>query len=157
MGLRSELFRGDRRLEAAAVSDPAHIILGASGPHVQKIQTALILLDGATIPDDELLRTFYGASTAGAVLNYKRKRNIINRSYQTQADNIVGKMTMASLDSEMLKRPPAEPVQIKPLSYHRVAPPLPLPVAALLDGASHFGLNFAIGAKDILAAAATPP
>src|SRR3984893_9803493 len=114
MGLRSELFRGDRRLEAAAVSDPAHIILGASGPHVQKIQTALILLDGATIPDDELLRTFYGASTAGAVLAYKRKRNIVNRSYQTQADNIVGKMTMASLDGEMVKKEPlaSEPTRI---------------------------------------------
>jgi hypothetical protein len=42
MGLQSELFRGDQRLEAAAVSDPGHIMLGASGPHVQKIQTALI-------------------------------------------------------------------------------------------------------------------
>jgi hypothetical protein len=157
MGLQSELFRGHPRLEAAAVSDPAHIKLGASGPHVRKIQTALILLDGATIADEELLRAFYGASTADAVLNYKRKRNIINRSYQTQADNIVGKMTMASLDSELLKRPPAEPVQIKPLSYYRTTPPLPRSVAALLDGTPHFGLNFAIGAQQIAAATATPP
>src|SRR5262249_23232676 len=36
------------------------------------------------------------------VLAYKQKRNIVNRSYQTQADNIVGKMTMAALDLEML-------------------------------------------------------
>jgi hypothetical protein len=37
-------------------------------------------------------------------LSYKKKRNIINRSYQTQADNIVGKMTIASLDNEMMAR-----------------------------------------------------
>src|SRR5262245_18643035 len=100
--LRSKLFHGDPNLEAAAVANPAHIMLGASGPHVRKIQTALMLVDGAAISADEVQRTFYGASTAAAVLAYKQKRNIINRSYQTHADNIVGKMTTASLDSEML-------------------------------------------------------
>ena len=104
MGLQSRLFRGDPKLEAAAVSDPAHIAFGASGPHVSKIQTALILLDGAVVDADEMRRTFYGDSTAGAVLAYKRKRDIVNRSYQTQPDNIVGKMTMASFDDEMQKR-----------------------------------------------------
>ena len=54
MGLQSKLFRGDPKLEAAAVSDPAHIMLGASGEHVHKIQTALILLDGAAISADEV-------------------------------------------------------------------------------------------------------
>jgi peptidoglycan hydrolase-like protein with peptidoglycan-binding domain len=92
-----------RRLEAAAVSDPAHIVPGATGSHVRKIQTALFVLDDAAIADGELRRTFYGPSTADAVLAYKQKRNIINRSYQTQADNIVGKMTIASLDDEMHK------------------------------------------------------
>jgi hypothetical protein len=67
MGLQSKLFCGDPKLEAAAVSDPAHIMLGASGPHVQKIQTALILLDGAAISAEEVQRTFYGTSTAAAV------------------------------------------------------------------------------------------
>ena len=130
MSLQSKLFRGDPKLEAAAVSDPAHITLGASGPHVQKIQTALILLDGAAISTDAI----YGSSTASAVLAYKQKRNIINRSYQTQADNIVGKMTMASLDAEMLKLearpppvpppvPPLGPVRIRPLSHSRLSPP----------------------------------
>jgi hypothetical protein len=157
MGLQSQLFRGDPQLEAAAVSDPAHIMPGASGPHVQKIQAALLLLDGAPIAEDELLRTFYGSSTADAVLNYKRKRNIINRSYQTQADNIVGKMTMANLDGEMLTQPPAQPVQIKPLSPHRTIRPLPHLVAELLDGTPHFGLNFAIGANQLVAATAAPP
>jgi hypothetical protein len=45
--LRSQLFRGDPKLEAAAVSDPAHVLPGAAGSHVGKIQLALILLDAA--------------------------------------------------------------------------------------------------------------
>jgi hypothetical protein len=40
MALQSKLFRGDQKLEDAAVSDPAHIFQGASGPHVGKIQQA---------------------------------------------------------------------------------------------------------------------
>jgi hypothetical protein len=37
------------------------------------------------------------------VLAFKRRRKIINFSYQTQEDNIVGKMTIAALDREMEK------------------------------------------------------
>jgi hypothetical protein len=69
----------------------------------------LIQLDGTVISSDELQNAVYGPSTANAVLAYKQKRNIINRSYQTKADNIVGIMTMASLDSEMLKREQPKP------------------------------------------------
>jgi hypothetical protein len=71
-------------------------------------------LDAAVIADSELDSLTYGDSTARAVLAYKRKRNIVNRSYQTQADNIVGKMTMASLDGEMVKKEPlaSEPTRI---------------------------------------------
>jgi hypothetical protein len=54
------------------------------------------------IDQQELALKRYGPSTAKAVLFYKKKRNIINRSYQTRADDIVGIMTMASLDKEML-------------------------------------------------------
>ena len=104
MPLQSELFRGDPKLENAAVLDSAHIVPGAFGPHVEKIQVALILLDSASIAESELADDHYGETTAAAVLAYKRKRNIINRNYQSTADNIVGKMTMASLDSEMLGR-----------------------------------------------------
>ena len=82
--------------------------------HLGKIQLALILLDAAVIADSEQDSLTYGDSTARAVLAYKRKRNIVNRSYQTQADNIVGKMTMASLDGEMVKKEPlaSEPTRI---------------------------------------------
>ena len=60
------------------------------------------------IDADEVSTKTYGPSTAAGVLAYKKKRNIINFSYQTQADNIVGKMTIATLDREMLKveKPP---------------------------------------------------
>lgn len=100
MALQSKLFRGDPKLEAAAVSDPAHIVPGATGPHVGKIQLALIQLDGAPIAQDSI----YGPATAAAVLAYKQKRKIVNTSYQTKADNIVGKMTIAALDKEMLAK-----------------------------------------------------
>jgi hypothetical protein len=113
MGLRSQLLRGDPKLEAAAVSDPAHIVQGATGEHVRKIQLALIQLDSAAIDPDGK----YGPATATAVLAYKRKRNIINRTYQAQADNIVGKMTIATLDKEMLAKEniPQKPIQIRPI------------------------------------------
>jgi hypothetical protein len=110
MGLRSRLFAGDAKLEAAAVSDPAHIVQGARGEHVRKIQLALIRLDGAQIDQDGL----YGPDTAGKVLAYKQKRKIVNRGVQAVADDIVGKMTMAALDSEMLADE-AKPVLIRPL------------------------------------------
>jgi len=123
MGLQSSLFRGDPTLEACAVSDPAHIMLGAVGDHVSKIQTALIRLDSATIDPGELAAKRYGPSTAAAVLAYKKnpRRNIINRSYQTQADNIVGRMTIAALDRELVgnqSRPLAKDLAVldKPLT-----------------------------------------
>jgi hypothetical protein len=112
MALQSHFFRGDPRLEAAAVSDPAHIVPGTSGDQVRKIQLALIQLDKASIHPDGI----YGPPTAAAVLAYKQKRNIINRSYQTTADNIVGRMTMAALDKEMLER------ELKPISIIAIHP-----------------------------------
>jgi peptidoglycan hydrolase-like protein with peptidoglycan-binding domain len=97
MALKARLFAGDQKLEAALVSDPAHIVKGASGEHVRKIQVALIRLDSTTIKDDGI----FGARTEAAVLAFKQKRDIVNRSYQSQADGIVGKLTMAALDQEM--------------------------------------------------------
>jgi peptidoglycan hydrolase-like protein with peptidoglycan-binding domain len=97
--LKSRLFRGDPKLEAAAVSNAAHITQGATGQHVLKIQLAVARLDGVPITQDSM----YGLKTAAAVLAYKQKRSIINRSYQTKADDIVGIMTMAALDQEMFQ------------------------------------------------------
>src|SRR5262245_30129694 len=104
MALQSQLFKGDPALEACLIHDASHVVHGARGDHVCKIQSALALLDGAQIAPEEVAAKSYGRSTADAVLAYKRRRQIINRSYQTQADNIVGKMTIAALDREMLLR-----------------------------------------------------
>ncbi len=103
MGLLSILFRGNAALEDCAVRDKAHILEGAKGEHVAKIQFALFQLDRSTIDRNELVSQTYGKSTAAAVLQFKKRRAIINRSYQSSADNIVGKMTIVALDRELLK------------------------------------------------------
>jgi hypothetical protein len=46
----------------------------------------------------------YGKSTVKAVLAFKTKRRIVNSSYERQVDNIVGKMTIAALDKEMVRK-----------------------------------------------------
>lgn len=97
MPLQSILLRGDPKLEAAATSDPAHIVPGQRGDHVRRIQAALNLLDDAGLVADGI----YGAKTANAVLLFKRKRGIVNRNIQSAADNIVGRMTLAALDEEL--------------------------------------------------------
>jgi peptidoglycan hydrolase-like protein with peptidoglycan-binding domain len=153
MALRSELFRGDAKLEAAAVSDPAHIVEGATGEHVRKIQLALIQLDGAAVDLDGK----FGPATARAVLAYKQKRNIINRSYQSQADNIVGKMTITSLDNEILSQPPVRPVTITPLSQFRITPPLSPLVAFLFDGPPNSQLRQVRGGNPPSAPVTGPP
>lgn len=96
MALQSQLFSGDSKLEAAAVSDPAHILPGAHGPHVAKIQQALIKIDGAAIAPDSV----YGPATAAAVRAFKQKRNLLNS--QGQIDDITGKKTVAAMDEAML-------------------------------------------------------
>ena len=93
MALQSQLFRGDPKLEAASVSDPAHIVQGATGAHVAKIQLALIQSDGAAITADGA----YGQGTAAAVSAFKAKRQILN--FQGKIDNIVGKKTIAAAKS----------------------------------------------------------
>jgi peptidoglycan hydrolase-like protein with peptidoglycan-binding domain len=100
MTLHSQAFRDDPKLQTAASDNSAHITRGARGPHVAKIQNALNILDDAGLQVDG----DYGALTAAAVLAYKRERNIVNRSYQTTADDIVGIMTMEALDREMFER-----------------------------------------------------
>ena len=104
MALSSSLFKGNAQLQACLRENTAHVTTGAVGEHVAKIQFALVTLDRVKIERGELLAQRYGATTAAAVLAYKRKRAIINRSYQTTADDIVGKMTIASLDAEMRVR-----------------------------------------------------
>ncbi len=113
MALLSNLFRGNVALEACALEHSAHVTRGATGDHVSKIQFALFTLDGLKINRTELVSQQYGQSTASAVLAFKKKRQIINHSYQNVADDIVGKMTITLLDKEMklrelLPKPPGD-------------------------------------------------
>jgi hypothetical protein len=101
-GLQSKLFKGDQKLEACLIHDSSHVTRGAVGGHVSKIQTALFAVASLSIDPRELSASLYGKSTADAVLLFKKRRSIINRSYQTRADDIVGKMTIAALDKELL-------------------------------------------------------
>jgi hypothetical protein len=103
MPLLSKFFRGDKKLEAAQVSDPAHLVHGTVGPHVAKVQMALFAIDSLSIDRGEVKLQTYGPSTARAVLAYKSKRQIINRAYQNRPDDIVGKMTITRLDQDMLQ------------------------------------------------------
>src|ERR1700693_3864152 len=105
MVLQSKLFKEDVRLQQCLVSDPSHVQRNDKGDHVARIQQALRILmedDGIDIDDDELKSKEYLQSTVDAVQKFKDDRKIINQSYQTSADNIVGKMTIARLDKDIL-------------------------------------------------------
>lgn len=117
MGLQSRLFKGVQALEDCLVDDRKHIVPGAVGDHVSRIQQALFMIDTASIDSGELGQSRYGPSTAAAVLAFKRKRNIINRAYQSVPDNIVGKMTIATLDKLLPAGPAPAPAP----------PPVPRP------------------------------
>lgn len=98
---RSKLFRNDARLAACLVNNARHVTLGDRGVHVAKIQCAVLMLEGGFIAGPELKGMHYGDTTAKAVLAYKTRRRIINTTYQTKADDIVGIMTIRALDLEM--------------------------------------------------------
>jgi hypothetical protein len=102
MALQSALFQGDERLNAALVADNAHVTPGSVGTHVLKIQLALETLELTEIPSDEKDNFTYGPATTAAVLHYKSIRRIINFAIQEQADNIVGKRTIKSMDDELV-------------------------------------------------------
>jgi hypothetical protein len=102
VALRSITLKDDAALQACLVKDAAHVVQGAKGAHA-KLHKALLVLDQAAIDAGELRSRSYGPTTAAAVLAYKQKRRIINFAYQKTADNIVGKMTIARLDEELLE------------------------------------------------------
>jgi peptidoglycan hydrolase-like protein with peptidoglycan-binding domain len=102
--LVSTLLSRDAQLQRCAVEDSAHVTEGQRGAHVRLIQLALAITDNADIAGAESSSASYGPSTKAAVLAYKTKRQIINRSYQSTPDAIVGKMTITSLDAEVAAR-----------------------------------------------------
>jgi len=102
MSINSALFANDAALNAALDHDSAHIVPGSTGAHVLKIQLALEQLERIEIPSDEKDTFTYGPATADAVLHYKSIRRIINLTIQQEADNIVGKRTIRSMDDELV-------------------------------------------------------
>lgn len=98
MPLRSALFSDSKELQACLGSDAAHVVPGARGEHVARIQSALVRLRVLEVGNAISEAGHYGPHTTAAILTYKRAFKIINRSYQNSADNVVGRMTIASLD-----------------------------------------------------------
>ena len=142
MPLRSPELRGDPRLEACLVQDSAHVKLGDTGGFVAKIQAALLKVDGLSISPGELLGKRYGESTAAAVLKYKQKRRIINATYQSVEDSIVGKMTISALDADLLKKTPGKPSNGREeLLIVPFTEPQPMLVAQKLDNRFKGDLN----------------
>ena len=123
MPLKSELLRGNARLEKCSVSHPAHVTPGDVGEHVARIQQALQLVDGATFAKDEIAKMRYGSSTADAVLAFKSARKIVNFSYQTKPDNVVGIMTIKAIDDELLRLSP-EPKPTPARHITKFVPPV---------------------------------
>jgi len=74
---------------------------GSVGPHVAKIQLALLMSDGLAIDPAEIDAQSYDASTADAVLAFKAARSILGPGEVTP-DDIVGKRTVAALDAELV-------------------------------------------------------
>ncbi|MEU2040391.1 peptidoglycan-binding domain-containing protein [Nocardia niwae] len=90
----------DQQLENCLVSDPAHIGEGVHevGEHVRRIQIALNEVDDADLEVDGK----FGPDTGDAVENYKNVRHILAPG-QTQADRLVGKRTIKTLDEEVFE------------------------------------------------------
>jgi peptidoglycan hydrolase-like protein with peptidoglycan-binding domain len=96
MALVSRRFSGVAALEACAVDDRAHLLLGSEGPHVVLVQQALIDL-GERIESGA--SGIYEPDTEAAVSSYKTARQILNAA--GLVDPIVGKKTIAALDAEI--------------------------------------------------------
>lgn len=101
--LASEIFRNNARLQRCLVDDAAHVTRGTQGDFVTLIQYAVLTLQGGTIPGAEMSGRLYGPATARLVHAYKVRKRIINTAYQTTPDEVVGKMTIRSLDNDMLE------------------------------------------------------
>jgi hypothetical protein len=95
--LRSELLRGNLRLQQCAQFDPQHVRPGdPPSEHVRLIQEALRQVFGADIPATE---TNYGDATTKAVVAFKTDRKIFTRGTVGAIDPVVGINTIRTLDA----------------------------------------------------------
>jgi peptidoglycan hydrolase-like protein with peptidoglycan-binding domain len=101
--LISRLLSVSPKLQKCAVDHAFHFAIGSKGADVTLIQQALVVIGNYVIAEAERKQCLYGPSTAKAVLAFKTQRQIVNLTYQTKPDDIVGKMTIVALDAEVLK------------------------------------------------------
>jgi hypothetical protein len=109
--LRSKFLSQSKRLQDCLLHDNSHVQFGDRGDYVHIIQLAVMAVEPVSISKDELNSQHYGKTTQDAVLKYKTRRNIVNATYQKNADAIVGKMTIKALDDELVKREEEENTQ----------------------------------------------
>jgi hypothetical protein len=76
--LNSDLFGGDRALEAALNVDAAHIVRGAACDHVKKIQAALTLL--LTTPPCDIAEGELSAGRYGDRSNSRGSTSVQDRA-----------------------------------------------------------------------------
>ena len=123
---QSKLFSTPRdpALERCATKPDGHVSIRDNrvGPHVHRIHEALLrivardpkLRGRITIAATEINSQTYGDSTRRAVLAYKQDRVIVNSSYQSAADDIVGVMTISRLDDEIAAIERSRPIPPPP-------------------------------------------
>lgn len=130
MPVESKLFTSNpsvsTRLNKALVSDPDHVVPGASGEHVAKIQVALSILGKLAIDQSDRDRKFYGSSTADAVLAFKGACRPPLLNHLNRLDDIVGKKTTRELDRQMAE-------------FERRNPPVPPPAPVVGSGDVQIG------------------
>lgn len=147
MPLVSKLFTVpfDADLEACLVRDSAHFPPGSRGESVRKIQIALNQLSNGKL--FLVMDGIYGSKTAAAVKAYKTQRRIRGPGQPTP-DDIVGKLTIKSLDDEMdilENESPAEDrfvcsTVLGPCPDHNTCPVSAFPCPGSKGRVSHFGL-----------------
>ena len=114
---KSNLFKNppNAALERCATKPDGHVSIkdNKTGPHVHRIQEALLRI-GASDPDlrdkisitaSEINSQTFGETTRKSVAAYKIKRNIVNTSYQSTPDDIVGVMTIQFTGKSSRPRP----------------------------------------------------
>lgn len=123
--LTSKDLSGDQRLQDCSIKDASHVVPGDRGPHVKKIQDALIKVAGQTIDPKELSASSYGPSTARAVEAFKRTQTPPLLNYKREIDPITGVKTITALDKLLKASPKPPPIPPTPPA------PMPLPIVGV--------------------------
>ena len=159
MALTSELFKNNNQLQACAATDSAHIVadepplrrgVNNQGAHVALIHTALRrVMANPSFGLEEATET-YGPKTAEVVRQFKAAQRppLLNKALgQTTPDNIVGKLTIAALDTAVSrkKQPPGGgggPANSVPFTVVPFNEPSPFLISQQKDNRGEDDLDF---------------